>query len=356
MPADRRSIVDVSVSWWVAASVVLVVLLAVDLALGGRQGQAPTVRQAGLWVMGYCVAAVVFAGLVFARFGPEYAGQFLAGWVTEYSLSVDNLFVFLVLLSRFSVPPSAQLRVLTFGIVLALLLRGLLIAVGVVVLARYSWVFALFGGFLLWTAGSLLRGGIDTPTGGETSRVVLLLERVIPATRTWHGTCLLTRVDGRWVLTPMLLTMTAIGATDVLFALDSIPAIFGLTTEPFLVVTANALALLGLRQLYFLVGSLLEKLPLLGTGLAVVLGFIGVKLILQALHENSLPFVNGGRPVEGVPEIPVSVSLLVVIGVLVLTTFIGLARRRDAARWSGVGGRAFLRRPVEPPEPPEPPE
>lgn len=326
---------DVTPSWWIGTSVLIFGLLAVDLVVGGRRGRAPNTREAALWVAGYCSVAVAFAALLLARFGPDYAGQFVAGWVTEYSLSVDNLFVFLVLMSRFAVPPVLQLRVLTIGILLALVLRALLIAVGAAVIARYSWVFLFFGAFLLWTAWGLLRGGTEGEADTEPNVLVRLLERVLPTTREWHGHRLTARVDGRRVLTPMVVTLVAIGTTDVLFALDSIPAIFGLTREPFLIVAANAFALMGLRQLYFLVGGLVEKLPLLSTGLAAVLGFIGVKLVLEALHENSLPFVNGGHPVEGVPEIPVSVSLAVVVGVLALTTVIGAVGTRRRERREG---------------------
>jgi tellurite resistance protein TerC len=325
-------LMDVTLPWWIGTGVVVTVLLGLDLLVGGRRGRAPTTRESALWVAAYCSAALAFAGVVLAAFGPAFAGQFVAGWVTEYSLSVDNLFVFLVLMSRFAVPQHLQLRVLTIGIVLALVLRGLLIAVGAAVIERYTWVFLIFGAFLLWTAWGLVRGGSDGEPDAEPNAAVRLLERVLPTTRTWHGARLSVRVDGRRVLTPMLVTMVAIGMTDVLFALDSIPAIFGLTREPFLVVAANAFALMGLRQLYFLVGGLLEKLPLLSTGLAVVLGFIGVKLVLEALHENTLPFVNGGRPVEGIPEISVAVSLAVVVGVLVLTTVVGLLDPRRRSR------------------------
>ncbi len=322
----------VSMQWWIGTLAAVAILLLVDLVVTGRANRPPSPREAALGVAFYSGTAVVFGLLVLTTFGPQYGGEFAAGWLTEYSLSVDNLFVFMVLMARFSVPDALQLRVLTIGILLALVLRGLLIGAGAAAISAFSWVFYLFGGFLLWTAWSLLRGHAKTsdepPVAEESSRIVRVLERVLPTTRQWHGGKVLARVGGRRVLTPMMITMIAIGTTDVLFALDSIPAIFGLTKEPFLVVSANAFALMGLRQLYFLVGGLLNRLVYLGQGLAVVLGFIAVKLTLEALHENALPFINGGRPVGWAPQIPVLASLLVVIGTLAVTAGVSLLAER----------------------------
>ncbi|MBI4941217.1 MAG: TerC/Alx family metal homeostasis membrane protein [Actinobacteria bacterium] len=326
----------VTPSWWFGLVALVAVLLTVDLLVVGRRDRAPSVREAATWVGGYCLAALAFGGVLLAAFGPVYAGQFVAGWVTEYSLSVDNLFVFLVLMARFAVPAGLQLRVLTIGVVLALVLRAALIAVGAAVVARWSWVFVLFGLFLVRTAWGLLRagGGVHPGAGpdGEPdaapNRAVALLTRVVPTTTVWHGSRLLARVDGRRVLTPMLVTMVAIGSTDLLFALDSIPAIFGLTREPYLVVAANAFALMGLRQLYFLVGGLVERLPFLGHGLAAVLAFIGVKLVLEGLHDIPVPFLDGDRPFAALPHISVGTSLAVVVGLLAVTTVAGLVLRR----------------------------
>jgi tellurite resistance protein TerC len=331
--------------WWAGTFVALVALLALDVLVTSRQKRAPSTSEAARWVLFYVSAAIVFGCFVVVGFGGDYGGQFFAGWLTEYSLSVDNLFVFMVLMARFAVPPNLQLRVLTIGIVLALVLRGILIAVGAAAVERFSWVFLIFGAFLLWTAWGLVReNGRDdendsvptvdgVPAPPPDSRVVRLIERTVPTTRTWHGTRLLARVNGRTVVTPMLLTMVAIGFTDVLFALDSIPAIFGLTKEPFLVIAANGFALLGLRQLYFLVGGLVDRLIYLNKGLSFVLAFIGVKLILEALHTNHASWINGGEPVEWAPEIPVLVSLGVVIGTLLITalaSIVVLHRRRRA--------------------------
>jgi len=329
--------------WWAGTFVALALLLAVDVLVTSRQKRAPSTSEAARWVVFYVSAAIVFGACIVLGFGGDYGGQFFAGWLTEYSLSVDNLFVFMVLMARFAVPPSLQLRVLTIGIVLALVLRGILIAVGAAAVERFSWVFLIFGGFLLWTAWGLLRekGGDEEPvptTDGvpappPDSRVVRVIETTMPTTRTWHGTRLFARVNGRRVLTPMLLVMIAIGFTDVLFALDSIPAIFGLTKEPYLVIAANGFALLGLRQLYFLVGGLVDRLVYLNKGLSFVLAFIGVKLILEALHANHASWINGGKPVAWAPEIPVLVSLAVVVGTLILTALASLYvlnRRRRA--------------------------
>src|SRR4051794_20140048 len=253
--------------WWVGLVAAVALLLALDVVLTARQRGAPGTREAARWVGFYVAAAAAFGLLLALRFGADHGGQFFAGWLTEYSLSVDNLFVFMVLMARFRVPAELQLRVLTIGIALALLLRGVLIGLGAAAVERYSWLFLLFGAFLLWTAWGLLRGRREeaapvptadgVPAAPPDSRVVRVLG-ALPSTDRWHGTRLVARAGGRRVLTPMLLTMVAIGFTDVLFALDSIPAIFGLTREPYLVVAANAFALLGLRQLYFLVGGLVE--------------------------------------------------------------------------------------------------
>jgi tellurite resistance protein TerC len=329
--------------WWAGTFAALIALLALDVLVTSRQKRAPSTSEAARWVVFYVSAAIVFGICVVLGFGGDYGGQFFAGWLTEYSLSVDNLFVFMVLMARFAVPPNLQLRVLTIGIVLALVLRGILIAVGAAAVERFSWVFLIFGAFLLWTAWGLLRENGDSeepaptadgvPTPPPDSRIVRVIERTFPTTRTWHGTRLFARVNGRTVLTPMLLVMIAIGFTDVLFALDSIPAIFGLTKEPYLVVSANAFALLGLRQLYFLVGGLVDRLVYLNKGLSFVLAFIGVKLILEALHTNHAGWINGGKPVSWAPEIPVLVSLGVVIGTLIITALASLFvlhRRRRA--------------------------
>ncbi len=323
---------EVTRAWWAGTLLAVAVLLVSDLILAGRQNRRPTAREAALGVAFYSGAAAVFGVLLTLGFGGRFGGEFAAGWLTEYSLSIDNLFVFMVLMSRFAVPASLQLRVLTIGIVLALVLRGLLIAAGSAAIAAFSWVFYIFGAFLLWTAWKLLHEAPDADEAEESTRLAGFLQRHLRTSRTWRGSRLTVRENGRRVLTPMLVVMIAIGVTDVLFALDSIPAIFGLTREPFLVVSANAFALMGLRQLYFLVEGLLDRLVHLAHGLSIVLAFIAVKLVLEALHDNDLPFVNGGRPVGWAPTVPVWLSLLVVIATLAVTAATSLISERRAIR------------------------
>lgn len=323
---------DVTAGVWAATIGALIVVLGADLVAVSRRPHRPSMREATAWVLLYIALAIVFGIVVGVVWGRQYSGEFFAGWLTEYSLSLDNLFVFVIIMSRFRVPPRNQQTVLLIGIVLALVLRGIFIALGAAVIARFSWVFYLFGAFLLWTAWGL---ATHTDEEEEFTENLLLrtVKRVVPTSSQYDGIKLRTVVDGRRIFTPMLVVMVAIGTTDLLFALDSIPAIFGLTQEAYLVFTANAFALMGLMQLFFLLGGLLDRLVYLSKGLAVILGFIGVKLILEALHTNSLPFVNGGEPVEWAPEIPITVSLGVIVLVLAVTTVASLlhTRRRAAA-------------------------
>ena len=272
--------------------------------------------------------------LVFS--GGQYAGEFFAGWITEYSLSVDNLFVFLVILTRFGVPREFQQTALLIGIILALIMRGIFIALGAAAISAFSWVFYLFGAILVYTAIQFARQGEQDEADYKENAVIRWAKRNLPATDTYNGVRLTIMENGRRLVTPMLLVMIALGTTDLLFALDSIPAIYGLTAEPYLVFTANVFALMGLRQLYFLVGGLVDRLVYLSLGLAVILGFIGVKLILHALHDNSLPFINDGRPLSGVPDIGIVVSLAVIVGTLAITTVASLIKtRRDATTAPG---------------------
>ena len=317
---------------WFATIGGLAAVILLDLFVVGRRPHA--VGEATRWVLCYVALAVAFGIGIWVFAGGAYAGQFFAGYLTEYSLSVDNLFVFVIIMSAFAVPAVHQHRVLLVGIVIALVMRGAFIAVGAAAISAFSWVFYLFAAFLVVTAVKLFREGGGDDHGDDEyadNAALRALRRVLPVTDDFHGARSFVRVGGRRMVTPMLLVMIAIGTTDLLFALDSIPAIFGLTHEAYLVFTANAFALMGLRQLYFLLGGLLEKLVYLSYGLAVILGFIGVKLALHALHENSLPFVNGGQPVP-VPEIGIGLSLGVIVGVLAVTTVASLLKvRRTAA-------------------------
>jgi tellurite resistance protein TerC len=314
--------VDVSTGLWAATILGLIGIIVVDLILVDRRPHAYTAAEATRWVIFYVALAVLFAGFIAVTFGTQYGGEFLAGYITEYSLSVDNLFVFMIIMSSFAVPEQHRHRVLTVGIVIALILRGILIVLGAAAIERFAATFYLFGGFLLYTAIHVWRSG-EEESDPEGNALIRFVERHVPTTREYHGTKLTVRLDGIRVVTPMALVMLAIGTTDLLFALDSIPAVFGLTQEPYLVFTANAFALMGLRQLYFMLHGLLDRLIYLSKGLAIILGFIAVKLLLHAVHETTD---------LQVPEISTALSLAVIVGVLVVTAVASLiAVRRNPA-------------------------
>jgi tellurite resistance protein TerC len=305
-------------------------LLVFDFVFHVRKAHVPTLREAAIWSSLYVGIAIAFGLGVLVFGGATMGSEYFAGYVTEKALSVDNLFVFLIIMSSFRVPREDQQKVLLFGIVFALVARTGFIFLGAALINSFAWVFYLFGLILLLTAGNMLRTeGEESHTGDNV--VVRLARKVLHTTDTYDGDKLFTVVDGKRAMTPMLLVMVAIGGTDILFALDSIPAIFGLTQNVFLVFTATAFSLLGLRQLYFLIDGLLDRLIYLSYGLATVLGFIGVKLILHALHENNVPFINDGEPVT-VVEISTGLSLTVILGVLVITTLASLFSRRGRAQ------------------------
>jgi tellurite resistance protein TerC len=310
---------------WAVTLTVTVGLLLFDVFVVGRRPHEPSKTELVVALTLYLGLAVLFGLGVWWLAGGHYATQFYAGWLTEYSLSVDNLFVFLIIMGRFAVPREYQQSALLTGIVLALLFRGIFIAVGAAAINQFSWIFYLFGAFLVYTAVSLAREG-PQEGGYEESGLVRWVRTALPHTEEYARGKLWTRAGGRLLFTPMFAVIVALGTTDLLFALDSIPAIFGLTQEPYLVLTANIFALMGLRQLYFLLGDLLQRLVYLSYGLAFLLAYIGVKLVLHALHENSLPFVNGGQPVEGAPELPTWVSLAVIVVTLATTAALSLAR------------------------------
>ncbi|MBA3308557.1 MAG: TerC family protein [Nocardioidaceae bacterium] len=305
--------------WW-ATAVVTIGLLLVDVFVIGRRPHEPSMKEVTSYLIFYISAAALFGVGVLYFAGGQYGGEFFAGWLTEYSLSIDNLFLFIIILSKFGVPRQYQQTALMVGIVMALVMRGIFIAVGAAAINQFSWIFYLFGAFLIYTAVKLAKEGAESEDEYEENRVIKFAEKRFPATKEYHGVKLFVKENGSRVATPMLIVMVALGTTDLLFALDSIPAIYGLTEEPYLVFTANVFALMGLRQLYFLIGGLLERLAYLSYGLAVLLGFIGVKLVLQAMHENELPFLNGGEPIEWAPEIPIWLSLVAIVGILGVTT------------------------------------
>ncbi|SDM43523.1 tellurite resistance protein TerC [Lentzea albidocapillata subsp. violacea] len=322
---------------WIATIVGLLVLLAVDLVIVDRKPHEVTIGEAARWVIFYVAMAAVFGLGIWYFSGGQYATEFFAGYITEYSLSVDNLFIFLIIMTTFKVPAIHQHKVLLIGILLALIMRGIFIAAGAALISQFSWVFFIFGAFLIYTGWQLARETHDEEEEYKENLMLRMVRKVFPVTDDFHGSKSFIKIDGKRFVTPMFIVMVAIGSTDLLFALDSIPAIFGLTKEPFLVFTANAFALMGLRQLYFLLGGLLAKLVYLSIGLSVILGFIGVKLILEALHTNTLSFLNGGEPFN-VPTIGIEVSLSVIIGVLAITTIASLLKVRrnpDAAKHIG---------------------
>jgi tellurite resistance protein TerC len=319
---------------WVATLIALVAVLAVDLLIIGRRPHEPSMKESGGWVALYVGLALLFGAGVWVAAGGRYAGEFYTGWLTEYSLSIDNLFVFVIIMGRFAVPRQFQQKVLLIGIVLALVMRGLFIAAGAALIAEFSWVFYIFGAFLVYTAITLLKEGENDEDDFKENVLIRWAKRAFPVSSSFEsGRMTIVTQTGKRLFTPMLIVMVAIGTTDLLFALDSIPAIFGITKEPYLVFTANVFALMGLRQLYFLLGGLLERLVYLNYGLASVLAFIGVKLFFEALHTNSLPFINGGEGVHWAPEIPIWLSLLIILGTLGLATLASLAKSsRDRKR------------------------
>lgn len=317
---------------WLATTFGLVALLALDLVIVDRKPHKVTAWEAGRWVTLYVACAVVFGLLVWMFAGGKFAGEFFSGYLTEYSLSVDNLFVFLVIMTAFKVPTIHQHRVLLIGIVIALVLRSVLIMGGSLLISKFFAIFYVFGAFLIFTAYRLVRG-FDKPEDESYSENALLrwLRKIVPVTNDYRGARSFVRDNGKRAVTPMLVVIIAIGTTDLLFALDSIPAVFGLTRQPFLVFAVNAFALMGLRQLYFLIGGLLNKLVYLPLGLAVLLLFIGAKLILEVLHTDSLPFVPGAQRID-VPVIGPGISLGVVVGVLAITVLASLVKTRHEAR------------------------
>lgn len=319
---------------WAATLVAVVVVLFIDLAVIGRRPHEPSMRESTIWVSIYVGLALLFGLGIWFVSGSEYATQFYVGWLTEYSLSVDNLFVFVIIMARFAVPRRFQQRVLLDGIVLALLMRGLFIAAGSALINQFVWVFYIFGAFLLYTAVKLVSQGATDEGDFKENLLVRVSRRVLPISKGYDPNAhLITKTpEGRRMFTPIIVVMIAIGTTDLIFALDSIPAIFGLTKEPYIVFTANVFALMGLRQLYFLLGGLLDRLKYLSIGLAIVLAFIGVKLVMEALHANNLPFINGGENLEWVPEIPIQVSLVVIVLTLAITTVISLLSSRKDRR------------------------
>ena len=331
---------DVHALGWLALAAIILTMIAVDIVGHVRTPHEPTVREAAWWSAGYIAVAVVFGTIVAAVWGADYGEEYFAGYITEKSLSIDNLFVFVIMISSFRVPRRYQQEVLLAGIVIALVLRLVFILAGAALIENFSWVFYLFGAWLLWTAVAQAREGIEKPEepdadGYRPSGLVKLVSRIVPMTNGFVGGRLLHRHAGRTMITPLLLCIIAIGTADVVFAVDSIPAIYSLTAEPYLGFAANAFSLLGLRQLYFLIDGLLDRLVYLHYGLAAILGFIGLKLVNHALHTNEVPFINGGQPWDAVTEPSIGVSLGYIVVVVIITvaaSVLASRRARDASR------------------------
>ena len=304
-----------TLEWGITLGVTISILL-FDIVVIARKPHEPTLKECAIALSFYVGLALAFGAWVWIYHGSAYGLEFYAGWLTEYSLSIDNLFVFILIMSSFAVPRKYQQEALLVGIILALIFRGIFIWLGAVAIKEFSWVFYIFGAFLIYTAFTLLKQ--KEHVDEAENAVVKFARRHLNMTDQWDGLKLWLHENGRRVVTPMALVILALGTTDILFAFDSIPAIFGLTKEPYIVFTANVFALMGLRQLYFLLGDMLQRLVFLSYGLAVLLGYIGVKLLLHALHENELPFINGGHHVP-VPEIPTLMSLGVIIVILTVT-------------------------------------
>ncbi|MDI3195170.1 TerC family protein [Pseudarthrobacter sp. AL07] len=320
---------DVPPLVWTLTIAGIVGLLAFDFFFHVRKAHTPKLKESAIWSSIYVGIALLF-GLGVLLFGGTTMGtEYFAGYVTEKALSVDNLFVFLIIMASFKVPRADQQKVLLFGIVFSLIARTAFIFLGAALINSFAWVFYIFGLILLITAGNLLKP--DNHDDDAEGLVVRLAKRFLPASEHYDGDKLFTMENGKRVLTPMLLVMVAIGGTDILFALDSIPAIFGLTQNVFIVFTATAFSLMGLRQLFFLIDGLLDRLIFLAYGLAAILGFIGVKLILHALHENNLPFINDGEPVN-VVEVSTIISLTVILGVLVVTVLASIFSPKGKAK------------------------
>ena len=319
---------------WAATIAGIVALLVFDFVAHLRTPHEPTMKEAAVWSGFFVGVAIAFGIGIWFVWDRQHGLEYFAGFLTEYSLSIDNLFVFLIIMTSFAVPRAFQQKVLMVGIIMALIMRGIFIALGAAVIENFSWVFYIFGAFLIYTAWKLAQDSGHEAAEDQSydNAFVRLVKRVVPTTDEYHGDAVVVRIDGKRMITPMAIVMIAIGSADLLFAFDSIPAIFGLTQEPFIVFTANAFALLGLRQLYFLLGGLLDRLVYLSIGLAVILGFIGIKLIFHAMHVNELPFINGGEHISWAPEVPTWLSLVVIVGVIAVAAVASLMKTRSNER------------------------
>ena len=324
---------------WILLVALIVTMLSIDFFGHIRKAHEPGLKEASLWSVSYVSVALLFGLVVLWEWGGDFAVQYYSGYITELSLSVDNLFVFVLIMTSFRVPRKYQQKVLLVGIIIALALRTVFILAGATVVNHFSFVFYIFGAFLVYTAITQLKSNDDEEGSGD-NLAVRLTRKVFPTTEGYVDDHLTTRVDGRRHVTPMLIVMIAIGSADLLFAVDSIPAIFGLTQEVFLIFAANAFSLMGLRQMFFVIDGLLDKLVYLNYGLAAILAFIGSKLVLHALHENELGFINGGQPWEVIPEPTTVVSLVAIVGILLVTTVTSLTFGKKRAAGAAASAEA----------------
>jgi len=320
---DKQAYLNFEIFSMVAVTAILLI----DVLLIFKRPHIPSAKESTLWVVFYAGLALLFALILGMYFGVAKSTEFVAGWLTEYSLSLDNLFVFVIIMSRFKVPKKLQQEVLMVGIVMALILRGIFILLGAALIENFSWIFYIFGAFLLYTAYHQAFRGHDDEEESE-SKLIQLLRKRIHMVDEYHGVKLRAVADGRKAFTPILTVFLAIAITDVMFAFDSIPAIFGITTDAFIVFTANVFALMGLRQLYFLLGGLLDRLEYLKYGIAFILGFIGFKLVSHALHVNELPFINNGHHIDWAPEISTNASLGVIVLSIAVSAGASLVKAR----------------------------
>jgi tellurite resistance protein TerC len=330
-PTSSGDLLNITPLVWIITIAVTIAFFVYEFFAHVRKPHEPTIGESARWSAFYIGLALLFGVGIGTVSGWTYGGEYFAGYLTEKALSIDNLFVFLIVMTGFAVPRIYQQKVLMIGIVIALIMRGGFIALGATLIENFSWIFYLFGALLLFLAyRQAFAHGESDPANGRFMRFV---RRVLPVSDEYNGDRLTVQRDGKRFFTPMFLVIIAIGFVDLIFAVDSIPAIYGLTEEAYIVFTANAFALMGLRQLYFLIGGLLQRLVYLAQGLAVILAFIGVKLVMHALHVNELPFINGGEPMLWVPEIPIWFSLVFIGATIAVATIASLMKtRRDDKR------------------------
>jgi tellurite resistance protein TerC len=309
---------DVSLTVWLVTVGAIIALIAVDLFTVSAKPHEVKFKEAASWSLFYIGIAVAFGVWVWQEYGGTAGTEYFAAYLVEKSLSVDNLFVFVIILAQFAVPSIYHQRILLIGVILALVLRGIFIAVGAAALAAFAFTFVIFGAILIWTGVGLFRHWDEDPEPNDNA-IVRRIRARINMVDEYHGSKMFIRIDGKRIATPMFLVMIAIGSTDLLFALDSIPATFGVTSETFLVFAANAFALLGLRALYFLVKGLLDRLIYLSLGLSIILMFIGVKLIMTYLHEQF----------DSIPKISTPIGLAVIGGILIVSTVASLIKSKS---------------------------